>query len=182
MEKWKEIKGFENLYLISNMGNVKSLGNGLSTNPKNKVERIMKINSHSSGYQKVKLLKDGKPYHMLVHRLVAANWISNPMNKKEVNHKDGNKSNNCVDNLEWATSSENKMHAVQMGLIIQKRSSENKQSKKVAQLDLNGELIKVFDCINDIKRELGFNSFGIIKCCKKEKKYNTAYKFKWQYV
>jgi hypothetical protein len=182
MEKWKEIKGFENLYLISNMGNVKSLGNGLSKNPKTKMQRIMKINSHSKGYQKIKLLKESKPYYMLVHRLVAENWIENPMNKKEVNHKDGNKSNNHIDNLEWVTSRENKIHAIQTGLFVVKRGAENKQSKKVAQLDLNGEFIKVFDCIKDIKRELGFNSFGIIKCCKKEKKYKTAYKFKWQYV
>ena len=55
------------------------------------------------------------------------------------------------------------------------------RSKSVLQLNLNGNLIRKFESIKQIERELGFNSFGIIKCCKKEKKYNTAYKFKWEY-
>jgi hypothetical protein len=62
-----------------------------------------------------------------------------------------------------------------------KIGKDHAQSKSILQFDLNGNLIRRFESINQVKRELGFNSFGIIKCCKKEKKYNTAYKFKWEY-
>jgi len=56
------------------------------------------------------------------------------------------------------------------------------QSKAINQFDLDGNLIRTFESINQVKRELGFNSFGIIKCCKKQKRYKTAYKYKWEYV
>lgn len=181
MEIWQQIKGFENLYKISTYGRIKSLGNGKSTNSKTKFERILKSNYSSTGYEKIKLFKDGKRYYFSVHRLVAQTFIANDKNKKEVNHKDGNKANNNISNLEWVTSSENQLHAFKNGLQKSRMGKDHVQSKSVRQLDLNGNLIRTFESIKQIQRELGFNSFGIIKCCKKEKKYNTAYKFKWEY-
>lgn len=181
MEIWQRIKGFENLYKISTYGRIKSLGNGKSTNSKTKSERILKSNYSSTGYEKIKLFKDGKRYYFSVHRLVAQTFIYNDKNKKEVNHKDGNKANNNVSNLEWVTSSENQLHAFKHGLQKSRMGKDHVQSKSVRQLDLNGNLIRTFESIKQVQRELGFNSFGIIKCCKKEKKYNTAYKYKWEY-
>ena len=61
------------------------------------------------------------------------------------------------------------------------KDKDNNQSIKVVQLNLDGTLVKLWDSIKQIKREIGFNTFGIIKCCKKEKKYNTAYGYKWEY-
>jgi len=181
MEIWQQIKGFENLYKISTYGRIKSLGNGKSTNSKTKFERILKSNYSSTGYEKIKLFKDGKRYYFSVHRLVAQTFLSNDKNKKEVNHKDGNKANNNVSNLEWVTSSENQLHAFKNGLQKSKMGKDHIQSKSVRQLDLNGNVIRTFESIKQVQRELGFNTFGIIKCCKKVKKYNTAYKFKWEY-
>jgi hypothetical protein len=182
MEIWQNIKGFENLYKISTYGRIKSLGNGKSTNSQTKNERILKTNFSKTGYEKAKLFKDGKRHYFSVHRLVALTFLSNDFNKKEVNHKDGNKSNNNISNLEWVTSSENQLHAFKNGLQKSKMGKDHVQSKSILQYDLNGNLIRKFESINQVKRELGFNSFGIIKCCKKEKKYNTAYKFKWEYA
>lgn len=182
MEIWKNIEGFENLYQVSTYGRIKSLGNGNSTNTNTKQKRILKTNLSKNGYEKIKLFKDGKRYYFNVHRLVALTFLANDFNKSEVNHKDGNKINNNISNLEWVTASENQLHAFKYGLQKSKTGKDNKQSKAVKQLDLNGNVIRIFDSLKQIKRELGYNSFGIIKCCKKEQKYNTAYKFKWEYV
>lgn len=182
MEIWKEINGFENLYKISSTGKVKSLGNGKSTNPVHKESKLLKTNVSLRGYEKIKLFKDGKRYYFNMHRLVADNFLLNKDGKREVNHKDGNKLNNSVNNLEWVSASENQKHAYQSGLQKARKGSENKLSKPVRQLTLEGQEIRIFGSIQEVQRELGFNTFGIIKCCKKEKKYKTAYKFKWEYV
>ena len=110
-EIWKDIVGFED-YQISNLGKVKSkermveinhANNGMYDYPIN--ERILKASGKR--YLGVTLKKDGKSYYPNIHRLVALHFIPNPNNKKMVNHKDGNKLNNRVDNLEWTTASEN---------------------------------------------------------------------------
>jgi hypothetical protein len=181
MEIWNDIKGFEGLYKISSLGNVKSLGNGKSTCTLYKKERLLFSKAKANGYMHVKLNKDGKRYYFSLHRLIATTFLINPSNKKEVNHKDGNKLNNSLANLEWVTTSENQKHAYANGLQIAIKDKDNKQSIKVVQLNLDGTFIKVWDSIKQIKREIGFNTFGIIKCCKKEKKYNTAYGYKWEY-
>lgn len=109
MEVFKDIEGFEGLYQISNLGNVKSL--------KGVRERILKANPNTYGYLQVGLQKDGKRYARTVHRLVAMAFLPNEYNKPDVNHLDGDKYNNCVDNLEWATEKENVNHAVETGLL-----------------------------------------------------------------
>ena len=107
-EKWKDIKGFEN-YQISNLGNVKTKERYYINNLGYKVhikEKLMKF-SERSGYYVVNLRKNGIRYSKQVHRLVAENFLPSIENKKIVNHKDFNKKNNCVDNLEWCTQQEN---------------------------------------------------------------------------
>jgi len=181
-EIWSTITGFENLYKVSSLGRIKSLGNGNSTNSKNKIERIIKTRISSRGYEQVKLFKNSKRHYFTVHRLVAFHFIGKTDGKTEVNHIDGIKTNNNYYNLEWVTPRENQLHAFAMGLQVAKRGAEHCQSKPVRQLTLDGIEVKVWESIKQIQRELGWNSFGIIKCCKKQPRYNTAYKFKWEYV
>lgn len=106
MEIWKTIKYFED-YQVSNLGNVKMTANDAS-----RKERILKPLITNRGYYRVALYKDKKPNFFTIHRLVANHFIPNPENKKQVNHKDGNKSNNISTNLEWSTGRENKDHAI----------------------------------------------------------------------
>lgn len=179
--EWKQIKGFEGLYEISDTGQVKSLGAGNSTDSRTKVVRILKTRIKKSGYEHVKLCKNGKNYHLTIHRLVALAFIDNPQNYREVNHIDGVKGNNHKGNLEWVSSSYNQKHAFKLGLQVPIRGENNKQSLKILQYDLNGVLLKEWESIKQVLREKGYNTFGIIKCCKNLPRYKTAYGFKWQY-
>lgn len=108
-EEWRPVKGYEGLYEVSNMGRVRSLYYGKS--------RILKQGVDCHGYMHVCLSKDGTCNTKRVHRLVATAFIQNPDNYECVNHKDGNKKNNTVDNLEWCTISYNTKHAYHNGLI-----------------------------------------------------------------
>ena len=112
-EVFKPIKGYEGLYEISNHGRVKSLPKIIGR--RMKPETILKPKM-AHGYVLVTLCKDAKQFNASVHRLVAEAFIPNPNNKPEVNHIDGCRSNNDISNLEWCTSSENKIHAYRTGL------------------------------------------------------------------
>ena len=101
-EIWKDIVGYEGLYQISNLGNVKSL-NYRRTGK----ERILNPGNNGCGYLFVILCNNGKRKHFKIHRLVANAFLENPDNKSDVNHKDEDKTNNNVDNLEWMTRQEN---------------------------------------------------------------------------
>lgn len=107
-EEWKPIKGYEGLYEVSNMGRVKSL---------HRSQGIILKQGTFHGYMKVGLHKNGTRSTKKVHRLVATAFIRNPNNYEFVNHKDGNKKNNTVDNLEWCTRSYNMRHAYHNGLM-----------------------------------------------------------------
>lgn len=111
-EIWKDIAGYEGVYQISNYGRVKSLPRRhIST-----MTRIIKPSMTLSGYLYVSLKNREKIKRFKIHRLVAQAFIPNSENKPTINHKDGNKFNNCVDNLEWQTQAENNQHAVDTGL------------------------------------------------------------------
>jgi hypothetical protein len=121
-EIYKPIIGHES-YLISNMGNVKSLGKVVpfyKGGTKKYPERILKQQKYRYAFVDIDCKK------VLVHRLVAQAFIDNPLNKNVVNHKDGNKLNNCVDNLEWVTTSENALHSYKNGYQVK---TNNKKVK-----------------------------------------------------
>lgn len=127
-EIWKDIEGYEGIYQVSNLGRVKSLNRRDRLNRYWK-EKIMKLHRDKKGYMRVDLCKCGKQFKSLkVHRLVAKAFIPNPHNKGQVNHIDGVKNNNLVENLEWSTQEENIQHSFDMGLVSRK-GEKNSQSK-----------------------------------------------------
>lgn len=128
-EIWKDIEGYEDLYQVSNLGNVRSLDREVFNGKVyyTKLGKKLKFFSDKNGYFCLHLAKNNKQSTKKVHRLVAQTFIVNPNNKPEVNHKNGIKNDNRVENLEWVTGSENIQHAYRTGLM----SSE----KVVLQID-----------------------------------------------
>lgn len=177
-EVWRDIKGYEGLYQASNLGNVRNA----------KTKRILKQAKDKCNYCIVSLSKQSKHKTITVHTLVAKTFIIKPnQNQKlQVNHKDGNKSNNNANNLEWITPSQNLKHAYKNGLKRindwQKKFIANqgrKLSKKTIQYDLNGIFIKEWNCVRDIERELKISNESISHCCTGKTK--TAGGYKWKY-
>lgn len=164
-EVFKEIPTYEGKYWVSNFGNVKSLYRGKYF--------IMKPHKSELGYLRVRLSKDNKAKTFIVHRLVALMFVPNPYNYKEVNHIDGNKENNCADNLEWCTRSENIKHAFDMGLKFNKKGEESLLSVCFNQFDLEGNFIRTWKCVKTAAEELGIpdrrqitqNLYGRSKTC-----------------
>lgn len=103
-ERWRWVDGYEGLYMVSDQGRVISAPHGF------KDGLFLRQKLSNKGYQMLSLYKDGKYTHISVHRLVAKAFIPNPQRKEQVNHKDGNKTNNTVQNLEWVTCQENIRH------------------------------------------------------------------------
>lgn len=177
MEEWRDIKGYEGLYQVSNYGRVKSLNYNHTGE-----ERILKparfAMKSGNSYYKVKLCKDGKTNNKRVHVLVAEAFIPNPDNLPEVNHKDENGLNNRVDNLEWCTRKYN----INYGTAIERMKEKminGKTSKPVYQYSIDGKLIKEWSSTMEIQRQTGYANGNIGKCCRG--KYKQAYGYKWSY-
>lgn len=188
-ERWKDIKDFEGLYQISNYGRVKSLKRTITRNGSypyyvNINECIRKLRKNKQGYWYLNLFEKGVCKTRKVHRLVAEHFIENHYNYPFVNHKDGNKLNNRVDNLEWCTPSYNTNHAYKLGLSKAWNKgvygSANKTTKAVNQYDLNGNFIKTWDCIKDVERILKIESCNITRTC--QGKRLSAGGFIWEYA
>ena len=136
-EVWEPIKNFEN-YLVSNDGRKKN----------NKSQRVLKLKINKYGYATVCLFKDGLRKYLQVHRLVATAFLENKtIIKNQVNHKDGNKLNNNIKNLEWVTASENQLHSYKNGLQRKKYKSENQSAKMINQFDKNGKYLQKWGSI-----------------------------------
>ena len=130
-EVWKDISGYEGLYRVSNLGRVKSLRRYVPCKNGVRVvrERVLRPSVHRDGYLKIELRKNAIGEHPMIHRLVALAFIPNPDNKTQVNHIDGIKRNNSVDNLEWCDQSENQLHAYKNGLQKPLKGEQVKTSK-----------------------------------------------------
>ena len=125
-EVWRDVVGYEGLYVVSNLGNVRSL----PKRARHREELEMTKRVGSGGYLYVHLRKSGKGNRRLVHRLVAEAFIENNLNKPQVNHIDGNKLNNVVENLEWVTPSENQLHAYRVLNRTRKRDHSPRPTKR----------------------------------------------------
>lgn len=173
IEVWKDIKGYENSYQVSNLGRIKSLGNKSN----HKKEIILK-QANVMKYQCVSLRKNNKAKMFKVHRLVAQAFIPNPENKKQVNHISGIKTDNRVCNLEWCTSSENLKHAFKKGLKKQKKGKENSRSKPIIAIDKNNKkVILEFGSLREAERKLNLPHSNIIQSIKRN---GTCGGYKWK--
>ena len=181
-EIWKDIAGYEGLYQVSNLGRVKSLerykdnNGGLVKMP----EKIMRIAVDTIGYNIICLTKKGKRKTHKIHRLVANAFVPNPQNKREVNHKDGDKHNNADSNLEWTTRLENIRHAYDTGLNGGEHSRNNSASKAVKQHDKNMKLIATYKSMQEASRMTGVCQGNISCCC--VGKRAMAGGFIWKYA
>lgn len=118
-EIWKDVKGYEGLYQVSNLGRVKSIQYFNHKNNKAYTRnRLLKPIINEKGYARVDLFKNKKSKRVRIHRLVAETFIPNMYNLPEINHIDGNKQNNCIDNLEWCTHKHNMKEAYKLGLVL----------------------------------------------------------------
>lgn len=164
-EEWRPIvlDGSQTRYLVSNLGNIWSVINGKLLNP-----------SVSSGYKYVTLSHEGKKYKNNIHRLVAITFIANPNNLEYVNHKNGDKFDNRLENLEWTTPSGNKQHATDT-------LGADGPRVGVYQYSLDGtEFIAHYDSIAEAARQTGTSQTGITDACRG--KYNMSGGFTWRYV
>lgn len=164
MDVWKDIEGFEGMYQVSESGFVKSLKRVVKGSSANKgrrtvSERIIREWENFRGYKLVTLSKGGKTKGVPVHILVAKAFIDNPENKPEVNHKDGNKSNNIKGNLEWATRLENQRHAI--NVLGKSIAGERHPSAKLKSSEII-EMRELFDTGNYSKAAIG-RMFGVGK-------------------
>lgn len=173
-ETWKNIPGYEN-YQISSFGRVKSLNYNRTGK-----EKLLKLKLSSKGYYYVPLCKNGEMKNFRVHRLVSLVFISNPSNKPFVDHINGDRLDNRVENLRWCTNKENCNFPLAKKNRSQSLINNPKKSKAVLQLDINtGEVINEFPSIMEVERQLGIGRGSISHCC--NGKYKTAYGYYWRY-
>lgn len=181
-EIWKDIKGFEGRYQISNLGRVKSF-------VRYKEGRILKpgyTHPNPQQYMYVGLCiaggkADMKNYY--IHRLVAEYFCDNPNNYNEVNHIDGNTFNNISDNLEWCTHQQNMEHAKKIGVLYShKKGADNPNSKPVNQYTKDGIFVKRWNSVNEIMRETGFLASNIFTVCNPKGKQHTSHGYIWRYA
>jgi hypothetical protein len=177
-EVWLDIEGRFGSYMISSYGRVKSTarikqcGNaGLRYCP----ESIMCISKDRKGYDTV-ILSEGGRKTIKVHRLVAYAFIPNPLGKPHVNHKDGNKSNNHVSNLEWVTPCENVRHAISTGLLAYKKGKDHYKTVKIISVDPDGG-IETFWGQKSASEKLGLHQATISRVLNGKLKSTKGYKF-----
>ena len=175
-EIWKDIVGYEGLYQISNLGRVKSLNYNRTGK-----ENILSPGLNNSGYYHVALCKNGKSKFSLIHRLVALSFIPNLDNKECVDHINGNRLDNRVENLRWCTNKENCNFPLAKKNKSQSLINHPNKSKAILQIDkVTGEVINEFPSIMEVERQLGIGRSNTSNCC--NGKLKTAGGYIWRYA
>lgn len=174
-EIWKDIEGYEGLYQISNYGRVLSVKRNI----------YLKGAINNCGYIKCYLNINNKQKTFLLHRLVGIAFIQNPENKSQINHINGDKTDNSVINLEWNTASENMSHSFKVLKRVHNRAMlgrygiNNHNSIKVDQYSKDDIFIKTWDCIMDIERVLNIYNTHISSCLTGKRKTTGGYIWKY---
>lgn len=174
-EYWKPVVGYEGLYMVSNWGRARSFDQwvkGKNGSIRFCKGRILKLSTNNQGYLLVTLYKNGKVKKFLVHRLVAEAFLPNPDNLPEVNHKDENKLNNVVSNLEWCNRTYNNNYGTRNEKVAKKCS------KPVVQYTLDGKFVREWKSIQECGKN-GFHQGNISACCRGKRKTHKG--FIWKY-
>ena len=171
-EEWMDIEEFDGNYSISNFGRLKSKSRIIKHPMGTCVwkEKFLSQVKNRKGYVEFQITYNGKHYSRKAHRLVANAFIPNPMGLPQVNHINGIKTDNRVENLEWCTNRENSIHAI---------NTELKPTKHIAQFDLEGNFIKEWKSASDAARELGVPYRSILANCNGKNK--TAHGYIWKF-
>ena len=176
IEIWKDIEGYEGLYQVSNRGRVKSLSRKVTNAMFSINEHFVKVVDNGHGYKSVSLWKDNKGKHFYVHRLVALAFVPNSNGYKYINHKDEDKSNNDVSNLEWCTAKYNCNYGNHTKKL-KKSYILNGNNRPIDVYDMNGVFLKTFDCSNDVCRELNIERRSLYSVCQGIVKSSKGYRF-----
>lgn len=177
-EVWKDVLGYEGYYQVSNLGRYRSLDRHANVGGGGRrlvKGRIMKSVKCQNGYQEATFHVGGKRTARLLHRVVATAFIPNPENLPEINHKDEDITNNCVDNLEWCTSKYNANYGSR-----NIRMMENRVLVPVIQKDLSGNVIKRWECMTRACESVGADISSMIRVCKGRQ--HTCRGFIWEYA
>lgn len=177
-EIWKDVVGYVGLYQVSNLGRVKSCSHLVKCKNGYRIQPCKHLkNCFDNHYYHVTLFLNGKRKIYLVHRLVAQAFIPNPKNLPQVNHKDGNKTNNNAKNLEWVTCSENIKHAFRVGL---NHAHDGGTSKPILAYDTNGIFVKEYKSTNEAARVLKVSTGNIWSVLSGKRKQIKGFVFKYK--
>ena len=177
MNEIRDIPGYERLYAITEEGRVFSYPKG-----NNNMGKFLK-HKKTSGYYSYSLRINGTTKDERLHRLIALTFIPNPDSKPCINHIDGNKLNNSIENLEWCTHKHNMMEASRIGLLRPsskgKFGKDSHRGKSVLQYSLDGNIIGEFSTAREASKSVGINHCGVSSCCTNQQ--HTAGGFIWRY-
>lgn len=182
-EIWQPVPNYEGLYEASNFGRVKSLGKTYVQHSKYKcitrtsLPKILSLHYDKNGYLRCTLIKNGKGTMIPVHRIIGFTFLGVPEKNMQINHKNGIKDDNRVENLEWVTAKENTIHAHSTGLC-----GINGVSKQVACIDDNGQILKVFESARQASLWCGLKGYNsnVAKVCRRG--YGCCSGYGWKYI
>lgn len=177
IEVWKDVKGYEGLYQVSNLGRVRSLDRIVSRNKRGSFllrGKLASFYTDKDGYLGIGLTKNKKQTSYRAHRIVTDVFVPNPHNKPEVNHINGIKHDNRAVNLEWSTSSENQKHAFRTGLQKAYKGEDNILSMPLVQLSLSCEYIDSYESAMIAEFETSIPQGNISRNCRKGINYSAG--------